>query len=233
MPLSTIRRELKSHIEPAYKTCSLGFFKEPVKLYGVRAPIVKKIAKNYFKLLKDLPKKNIYKISEQLLASNYNEEASIAFDWAFRLRVDYTKAEFKTFEKWIKTYVTNWGMCDDLCTHALGYLISKFPELIPQIKKWVKSKNRWVRRASAVSLIVSVRGKKCLDDVLKAADLLLMDQDNMVQKGYGWMLKEASNVFPTEVFEFVMKRKNKMPRTALRYAIEKFPESKRKILLAK
>ena len=95
---------------------------------------------------------------------------------------------------------------------------------MPRVKTWAKSKNRWLRRASAVILIYSVRQEKYLKNILKTADILLQDSDDLVQKGYGWSLKVASNTFPKEVLEFIMKRKNKMPRTALRYAIEKYPK---------
>ena len=61
----------------------------------------------------------------------------------------------------------------------------------------------------------------------------MTDSDDMVQKGYGWMLKVASNQFPNEVFRYVMKNKNEMPRTALRYAIEKLPSDKRKQAMKK
>jgi 3-methyladenine DNA glycosylase AlkD len=72
-----------------------------------------------------------------------------------------------------------------------------------------------------VCLIYSVRRKEHLAEVLETADALLTDQDIMVQKGYGWMLKEASNHYPKEVFDYVMKNRREMPRVALRYAIEK------------
>ena len=72
-----------------------------------------------------------------------------------------------------------------------------------------------------------------LKEVLRTAEALLVDQDDMVQKGYGWMLKEACNVFPDEVLRFVMKNKSRMPRIALRYAIEKLPASKRKQAMKK
>ena len=88
-----------------------------------------------------------------------------------------------------------------------------------------------MRRASAVVLIYSVRKGEGLKDVFEISDALLVDEDIMVQKGYGWMLKEASNKYPHEVFEYVMKRKTDMPRTALRYAIEKLPsQSKRQAM---
>ena len=80
-----------------------------------------------------------------------------------------------------------------------------------------------MRRASAVSLIVPARRGKFLSDILEIADLLLTDGDDLVQKGYGWMLKAASQVHQFEIFSYVMTKKQVMPRTALRYAIEKMP----------
>jgi len=70
-----------------------------------------------------------------------------------------------------------------------------------------------------------------LNEIFEISDILLMDRDDMVQKGYGWMLKEASKKHQVEVFDYVMRWKAKMPRTALRYAIEKMPvEMRRKAM---
>jgi 3-methyladenine DNA glycosylase AlkD len=111
--------------------------------------------------------------------------------------------------------------------------LALYPDLISKTRKWAKSENRWFRRAAAVSLIVPVRDGLLLKEVFRTADILLTDDDDMVQKGYGWMLKEAGNVFPDEVFAYVMKHKAVMPRTALRYAIEKYPPAKRKQAMKK
>ena len=81
-----------------------------------------------------------------------------------------------------------------------------------------------MRRASAVSLIIPARKGKFLKDIFNIADILLLDKDDLVQKGYGWMLKAASQAHQKEVLEYVMKNKRMMPRTALRYAIEKMPK---------
>ncbi len=91
-----------------------------------------------------------------------------------------------------------------------------------------QSENRWMRRASAVSLIIPARKGLFLDAIFEIADKLLLDQDDLVQKGYGWMLKAASESHQQDVFDFVMKRKAIMPRTSLRYAIEKMPKELRK-----
>ena len=110
---------------------------------------------------------------------------------------------------------------------AMGRLLVKYPELVPRTYTWRKSRNRWLRRASAVSLIIAVRKGDLLGEIIAVAETMLLDKDDMVQKGYGWALKEASNCYPDEVFAFVMERRDLMPRTALRYAIEKLPPKRR------
>jgi 3-methyladenine DNA glycosylase AlkD len=81
-----------------------------------------------------------------------------------------------------------------------------------------------MRRASAVTLIIPARRGKFLEHILEIADILLLDKEDMVQKGYGWMLKAASESHQEEIFNYVMSKKSIMPRTALRYAIEKMPK---------
>ncbi|MCK5084650.1 MAG: DNA alkylation repair protein [Candidatus Pacebacteria bacterium] len=228
-----IRKQLKNNADLEYKKNSYNFFREEIRLYGVRTPVVRNISKNYFSEIKDLNKKQIFSLCEELLKSGYIEESVVAFDWAYRIKNRYKKQDFKMFELWLKKYISNWGRCDDLCTHTLGYFLFKFPEFLPEIKLWARSKNRWQRRASAVSLIYSLKRKEHLDNAFFIADILLEDYDDLVQKGYGWMLKEASSVYLNDVFNFVNKNKEKMPRTALRYAIEKMPQKMKKEAMKK
>jgi 3-methyladenine DNA glycosylase AlkD len=82
-------------------------------------------------------------------------------------------------------------------------------------------------------LIYSIRRNKRLKEGFRVADILLEDPDDLVQKGYGWMLKEATKTQQTKIFKYVIKNKNKMPRTALRYAIEKMPAKLKKEAMAK
>lgn len=233
MIVQEIRKELKKHADPKYHDVVKRFVKEELILFGVRTPIVRKISAKYFSRIRKKSKEEIFNSCEDLLESGYGEERTVAFDWAFRLRKHYTTSDFPLLESWLKKYVSNWGACDDLCTHAFGALIYQFPEFFPNLKKWAKSNNRWLRRASAVIMIYSIRRGKYLETVFEIADILLLDQDIMVQKGYGWMLKEASNLYPQKVFRYVMKHKEEMPRTSLRYAIEKLPPELKKETMAK
>jgi 3-methyladenine DNA glycosylase AlkD len=106
----------------------------------------------------------------------------------------------------------------------MGDFIEQYPEYTGELKRWTRSENRWMRRAAAVSLIVPAKHGKFLNESVEIAGMLLTDADDMVQKGYGWLLKEASRKHTREVFSYVMKNKRLMPRTALRYAIELMPQ---------
>ncbi|MCC4767135.1 DNA alkylation repair protein [Methanosarcina sp. DH1] len=218
-----IREELALNVDEKTKASSSRFFKEEVHCYGVKSAFVGRIVKNYFNEIKSKDKKEIFSLCEELFRSDYCEEAFIAAEWAYMVRNNYSEDDFFTFERWVENYVNNWAKCDTLCNHAVGSFIEKFPAYVEKLKTWALSDNRWVRRAAAVTLILPARKGNFLDDVFEISDLLLKDRDDLVQKGYGWMLKEASKPHRQEVFEYVMNNKKEMPRTALRYAIEKMP----------
>jgi 3-methyladenine DNA glycosylase AlkD len=128
------------------------------------------------------------------------------------------------FKGWIEKYIDNWAKCDGLCNHTIGSFVEKYPESINEVKSWAKSKNRWLKRAAAVSLIIPAKKGDFLQDALEISDMLLSDTDDMVQKGYGWLLKEESRKHQKQVFSYVLENKKKMGRTALRYAIELMPK---------
>lgn len=229
-----IQAELNTKADEEYRILVRDHFKMDVSNFlGVRIPLVRKIANKYFKELKGLRIEDILKFCNQLLETKIYEHKVIAFHWSFKCSNQYQNEHFKVFESWLKTYVDDWSDCDDLCTHTLGYFVYQYPEFLSKVKLWASSKNRWVKRASAVTLIYSVKRGRHLDSVFEVASELLLDKDDLVQKGYGWILKETSNSFPQEVLEFVMNNKNEMPRTALRYAIEKLPPKQKRAAMQK
>lgn len=231
--LKVIREELAQNSDEKTRDSAYRFFKEDVKFYGAKTAVVRNTAKKHFREIKGKEKQEIFSLCEKLLESGFGEEAAIAFEWSYALRKDYQPADFQTFERWIQDYVDNWAKCDTLCNHTIGSFIQKYPEYLNNLKGWARSENRWLRRASAVTLIIPARKGLFLKDILEISDILLMDKDDLVQKGYGWMLKEASKKHRAEVYGYIMKRKGEMPRTALRYAIEKMPEEMRKKAMAK
>ena len=231
--IGQIRMELESHVDERTKSTGQRFFKETVRLYGVGSALVGRIAANSFQSIASRSKAEIFGLCEELWCSGMLEESFIACEWAYRLRSRYTPDDILVFEKWIDTWVDNWASCDTLCNHSVGSFIVKYPENSATLKRWTCSDNRWKRRAAAVSLVVPARKGAFLEELLNIASLLLEDDDDLVRKGYGWMLKEASRTHQDEVFTFVMQHKARMPRTALRYAIEKMPSDRKRLAMEK
>ncbi len=231
--LSNIRSELIQQSDEKTKQSGQRFFKEQIKLYGVKTAVVEKIGKDYFQSVKDKNKHEIFQLCEALWKSGYMEESFIACNWSFYVRKQYEKKDIMVFKKWISQYVGNWASCDTLCNHSVGTLVEMFPPIVEELKQWTKSSNRWMQRASAVSLIVPARKGLFLKDIFEIAARLLKSKDDLVQKGYGWMLKAASQAHQKEVFDYVIANKEIMPRTALRYAIEKMPEKLKKEAMKK
>lgn len=228
--IKDVRQALIDSIDPKSLASSHRFFKagEAAKVYGVRMGQVGKIGKESFKQIKEFPKQTIFGLCEELWKSGYLEEAVVACTWAESIHEQYEPGDFKIFEYWVHNYLTNWADCDTLCNHTIGTFVMMYPKYTAELKKWAASSgNRWVRRASAVTLIIPARKGLFLSDIFEIADILLSDKDDLVQKGYGWMLKAAGEAYQKEVFDYVMSKKTVMPRTALRYAVEKMPHDLR------
>ena len=220
---SEIKRRVQEISHEEVRKSGQRFFKEEVNIAGVNSAHIGRLSKDLYKNLPDKEKKSVFSICEMLWRSSVLEESFIACSWAYNQRKHFTEDDFYKFENWIENYVTNWASCDTFCNHTMGTIIDMYPHFTGNLKEWCKSENRWKRRAAAVSLIVPAREGRYMDEVFQIADLLLMDEDDMVRKGYGWLLKVCSNKHQEKVFDFVMKRKDFMPRTSLRYAIEKMP----------
>ena len=236
--LAQVRQALANSANVTTAASSDRFFKEgeAAKVYGVQATEVRKIAKEGFLQIKEFPKQTIFELCEELWKSGYFEEMVVACVWSESLHQKYEPADFAAFERWLSRYVNNWADCDTLCNHTIGEFLMMYPDYVAKLKEWAKSPNRWLRRGAAVTLIIPARKGLFLNDIIEIADILLPDKDDLVQKGYGWMLK-ATSMSETlakgddqtkkkhldTVFNFVMKNKSVMPRTALRYAIEKMP----------
>ncbi len=232
-----IRRELRANTDAKYKRNNKKYYKKPTRSYGIRTPIVRKIAKKYFGRIEHLGKKEVFALSEEFFRSGYNEEAIMASQWVSQFTRQFRKNDFEIFEGWLRKYINNWWKDDDFCLRVIHPMIEKYPDLVDKVKLWSHSENMWLRRAAAVSFITTIDGfyatSHKLKDIFEVAEALLHDKEDLVQKGYGWMLKAASIHNRKEVFEFVMKHKRTMPRIALRYAIEKMPEDLKKRAMAR
>ena len=226
--LARLRADLRANADEKSIANYQRYFKETVKFYGLSMSGANKIAVNYWKEIKSLSKPEIFALCEDLFKSDYSEEAAVASDWAPRLTDQFEPADLALFKRWIDSYLNDWAKVDGFCNHTVGNFMQKYPASITEIVSWTASSNRWLKRASAVSLIIPAKKGLFINEIFTISDHLLTDKDDMVQKGYGWMLKEAYKQHQDAVYQYVLKHRRDMPRTALRYAIEKMPPEMKK-----
>lgn len=194
---------------------------------------IRKLSAKLYRRIQDNTIDNILSLCEELLEERSWELGVIAFDWAYRVKAQYSEDTYEIFYVWLKKYVRGWGDCDDFCTHAFGELLRRYKSLFSKVKEWPKDEDFWVRRASAVILIPAILHKDYEGiNPLMISDLLMSDEHDLVQKGYGWMLKSLSQVDKEAVTNYLIDNHAQMPRTAYRYALEKYDKETRKKLMS-
>ena len=211
--------------DPTRRDDLLRYFKEPIETYGLSQTQNKELAQLFYPEVKgDLPA--ALALTEELLATGNMDVASVGLKILDRFRSKLGAEHFPLFDKWVE-YLNNWATTDHFTAHHISECIRDNPQLIEQLITWTGSENRWRRRASAVTLVTIARKGMMLEEALRLADQLMMDEDDMVQKGVGWVLKEASRHHPYEIHEYLQRWKPKSPALILRYASEKLPEELR------
>ncbi len=207
------------------------FFREPVDPYGVGAPRIRALARELYGEVKAWPAAERNKLCTALWRTGKLESGGLAAVLYARFGKQCGRCEFRLFETWIDKYVSNWAHTDSACTLLTEAAIRNEPELARELVGWTGSKNRWKRRAAAVSLVKAGRRGEHLETILEVAERLMEDRDEMVQKGVGWLLKETHARQPKAVVEFLEKWKKRTSRLLLRYAAEKMSEAERKRVL--
>jgi len=171
-------------------------------------------------------------LAEKLFKTTKMEEVTLALEILKHYYKSYSPELFFTFAKWTN-YLTNWAHTDDFSVHHIAKLLTLDESLFKEILKWTKSNNRWVRRASAVTFVEEARRGNKLKEVFTVCNKLMKDEDEMVQKGVGWVLKEASKKHPQEVVAFLLHWKPKTSRIILYTACEKMPIGLKETILEK
>jgi len=229
--LAKIRSDLHAHADATHRAGLRSYFKERISPLGVRSDELSGVVARAWRDVRGLPASELLVLCDAFWDSGVFEEASVACKLCARALPRLDAPAFDVFERWLATRVGDWAHCDDLCSHCVGGLLPPYPELLARTLPWLSSPNRWLRRGAAVSCVAPARHGLFLSHAFHVADLLLDDTDDLVRKGYAWLLKEASRAWPREVLEFVLLRREHLPRVALRTAIELLPpEWRRRVM---
>jgi 3-methyladenine DNA glycosylase AlkD len=222
-----VTKALRRHANRQRAKVSASFFKTGTGEYGegdvfigVRVPDTRTVAKRF----SDLPIDQL----DHLLASNVHEERMVAL----LILVDRFEKGNVAVKKEVVTYyldtldaVNNWDLVDLSCYKILGPWLDRGSHRI--LDRLAASPVMWHRRIAIVTTLHFIRNG-ALDDTFRIADVLLDDAQDLMHKAVGWMLREAGKKDRKRLVEWLAPRYRTMPRTMLRYAIERFPEGERK-----
>jgi 3-methyladenine DNA glycosylase AlkD len=231
--LKAVRQQLREAAEPEFAAGVRNFFREPVDPHGVRSPKLHEIASAMYREVKGWPKAERDRSMLALWESGKLEEGAIVCHVYRRFAKDFDEGDFTMFESWLNHYVHNWAHCDGVASWLLAGAIRNQPRLIEKLAPWTKSRNRWKRRAAAVALLQEAKAGRNTDSVFEICTMLRHDPDDLVQKGVGWVLKEAYPKRPREVLAFLDDWRATAPRLLLRISAEKMTARDRKWLLTK
>jgi len=229
--LKQFRKELKSLANPEQAKQLQRFFKTGVGQYGegdiflgIKVPVQRSIAKKYDLSLSEI---------SGLLDSEIHEERLCGL---FILISKYKRADEKEKKNIFNFYmskaerVNNWDLVDLSAPNISGHYLFHNKEDLKRIYEFAHSENLWKKRIAILSTFYFIQ-EKDFDDALAIAELLLNDSHDLIHKAVGWMLREIGKKDLEKEEEFLRKNYKDMPRTMLRYAIEKFEEGKRKAYL--
>jgi 3-methyladenine DNA glycosylase AlkD len=229
--LKVTRAQLKAAADPEFAAGLRWFFKEPVKPYGVRTPPVRELARAAYAEVKHWTVAARDRFVTELWKSGMLEEGVLVCHLYRRFAKICGEREFRMFERWLDRYVGNWSHCDGVSTWLIAASIANRSGLADRLAPWAKSKNRWKRRAAAVSLIQEAKQGRNTETIFHICSLLRDDTDDMVRKGVGWLLKETYPKRPHEALQFLESWRPSAPRLVLRLAAEKMTEKHRRWLL--
>jgi len=227
MVFTNVQSKLKKLADPERAKGSLRFFKtgkgqygEGDRFLGITVPEARKVAKKF----KDLPLLEVKK----LLESKIHEHRFVALEilvFKYEASLETEKKKIVNFYLKNRKFVNNWDLVDTSSYPILGnWLLDKDREIL---YKLAKSKNLWDKRIAIVSTFEFIRSNQ-FEDTLKISEILLNDKHDLIHKASGWMLREVGKKSQPTLENFLKKHSKNMPRTMLRYAIEKFPEERRK-----
>lgn len=227
------KEDLKKLADPEKAKLLSKFFKTGKGQYGegdvflgIVVPEQRRIAKKYQDLLlKDLKKLISSRIHEERLVS------LIILMNRYKKGDDIVKKEIVDFYLGNLEHINNWDLIDLSSGTILGdYLIDRDRSILYEM---AKSDNLWKRRIAIMSTFAFIRRKDDFDDTLRISEMLLGDSHDLIHKAVGWMLREIGKKDIAREEAFLEKHYKKMPRTMLRYAIEKFDDKKRRYYLGK
>jgi 3-methyladenine DNA glycosylase AlkD len=205
---------------------------EPVRFYGVALPAVRRIARDVWVAHRDWDVQTGIAFCDALIRRRELEAKCVGVLVLARHRRTFPRSLFVTVRGWLADgHCASWAAVDLVAPSLITPLLDRAPLLLRPLAGWTRARSVWVRRAAAVSLVPLARRGRALDASYRVAAALFEDDHDLIHKATGWLLREAGKTDMPRLERFLRSRGPRIPRTTLRYAIERFPERRRKRLL--
>jgi 3-methyladenine DNA glycosylase AlkD len=227
-----IRRALKDGGSAEHAAGVQWFFKDAIKSHGwYTADLRRAAVRSRREIRKDHGLDFLIEVADELFAGSVLEEKVAAVFLLEKLDREFGDDEFKLFESWLDR-ISSWADHDGLVHSLIAPMMVAKPARTKFVSRWAKSKNRWHRRAACVALIRGTRARMFFPEITKLSNSLLVDKDDMVQKGLGWLLRETAKYDAKRTVPYLMEIRGRAPRLVLRTACETLPTSVKKRVLA-
>ena len=227
-----VRRALKDGGSAEHAAGVQRFFKEEIKSHGWYTAELRRAARGFRReIRKEYGLNFLLQVADDLFSGTVLEEKVVAVFLLEKLDAEFGDREFGMFERWLDR-ISSWADHDGLVHYLIAPLVAAKPARTKAVFRWARSPDRWHRRAACVALIQGTRQKKFCREITKLSDALLRDEDDMVQKGLGWLLRETAKYDARHTVPYLMKIRDRAPRLVLRTACETLPAATRKRVLA-
>jgi 3-methyladenine DNA glycosylase AlkD len=224
---------LRRLADPARAEGVQRYFKDTIKSYGIYTDEVRALAAELHQSVRGTwTAAEAIELCDILFAEPELEAKGVGALVLSRFKKDLPRFFFARLKGWLAAdRLDNWASVDVLCTDVMAVFLEKYPDCVEKIKTWAGHPNRWVKRASLVSFIKLARKPEFLPVIYDISASLFASGDDLVRKANGWLLREAGKRDPGRLESFLLRHGPAIPRTTLRYAIERFPEAERRRLL--
>ncbi|MCI0586656.1 MAG: DNA alkylation repair protein [Planctomycetes bacterium] len=228
-----LRKDLERLADSAAARQAGTYFREPVEVLGVGTPDLRRLVREaHRRVARAWGLREALTACDLLLRDRRVEVKGAGLVLLGRFRRRFEPSVIPVVERWLTAdRCDSWASVDALCSEVLWPLLDLHPFPLARTGRWASSPNRWVRRASLVSLVPMARRGERLPFVYSVALRLLDDKEGLVQKACGWLLREAGKTDASRLEAFLRRHGPRVRRTTFRYAIERFPAAKRAALL--
>ncbi len=226
-----IRNILKLEGSAEHATGVQWFFKEEIKSHGWYTADLRRLASHFRHTLgKEQGLEFLIQVADRLFTGRILEEKIVAVFLLEKSISSFEEEQFSLFESWIDR-ITSWADHDGLVHYLIAPLITAKPERVAKVFEWAKSPDRWHRRAACVALIHGTRRRQFFPKIQQLSNMLLQDEDDMVQKGLGWLLRETAKADAKRTIPYLLTIRQRASRLVLRTACETLSQAdKTKIL---